>query len=311
MVDALEEYRIRERIIKDRIRGVVHGMHNGLYLYGRCGTGKTHIIRTTLEALAPDRHHYVEGQVTYAGLFELIKHFRDHIIALDDVSALLHSDIGLQYLLSALGNPPGNGVRMVRRERAYGSEQISFAGGIIFASNLPLMGHHQPILAAIRDRIHVYEHEPPDECIIALCFHLASGGVAGLTPDQSIEVAKFLMPECQARDVRISVRLYVDKACKDYALWQAGNTETHWHDLIISSIEEQAPATLTQPQRDISRQERLEQERRIIVDIVGRFQTVKERVSEWQRLTGKKQASFYRRMQELEQTGQLSDDEAN
>ena len=39
-------------VIRDRVRGVFYGETNGLYLFGRPGTAKTHTVRVTLETLA-------------------------------------------------------------------------------------------------------------------------------------------------------------------------------------------------------------------------------------------------------------------
>ena len=40
------------KIVKDRVRGVVHRKHTGLYLFGRQGTGKTHEVCSLLDKLA-------------------------------------------------------------------------------------------------------------------------------------------------------------------------------------------------------------------------------------------------------------------
>jgi hypothetical protein len=304
--DALEDYRIQERIIKDRIRGVVHRLQNGVYIHGRPGTGKTYTIRTTLEGLAVP-YTYKNGHLTYAGFFDLLDENHDRIVVIDDVSALFNQPIALQYMLAALGNThDGSRTRVVKRKTRDGEHVVYFTGGLVMASNLPLEGHHQRILAALRDRINVINFEPSDECIIAVLCAIASGGVGGVAAKNCLEVADFLVTQSRARGLHPSVRQFVNKAVKDFALWQAGNTETHWKDLMISMLEQQTAVDLEHPQRDLSRKEQIETERRIVADIIATFATIKERVQQWKALTGKSQAAFYRRMKELEGSGQLA-----
>ena len=147
-------------------------------------------------------------------------------------------------------------------------------------------------------------YEPSDEHIIALINKIAIDGVGGVPPEKCRMVAIFLLQECKLREIRPSVRLFVDKAIKDYALYEAGKTETHWRDLVVSTLEHQL-VELQHPQRDLSRTEQVEAERRIALDIHLSFETRQERIEQWEVRTGKSQASFYRRVKELDLEGRL------
>jgi hypothetical protein len=292
------------KVVKDRIRGVFHGQHNGLYLHGRPGTSKTFIVRTTLDMLGAN-YAYSNGHLTPIGFFDLLAENRDRVIVLDDLISFFTQPISLQLLLAALGNPhDGSKARNVRHKTARGDVVIPFTGGVIGISNLPLAGHHSEVLAALQDRIHVINYEPSDEHIIALINKIAIDGVGGVPPEKCRMVAVFLLQECKLREIRPSVRLFVDKALKDYALYEAGKTETHWRDLVVSTLEHQL-IELQHPQRDLSRVEQVEAERRIALDIHLSFETREERIEQWEVRTGKSQASFYRRVKELNSKGQL------
>lgn len=293
------------KVVKDRVRGVVHGKHTGLYLYGREGTGKTHAVCSLLDRLAIN-HTHANGHLTPIGLFDLIALNRDRVIVLDDVSSIFNQPIALQLLLAALGNPHDNsGVRWVRYKTAKGDVQVPFSGGIIAISNLPLDGHHHAILRALRDRIFTINYEPSDEQIIALIQHIASTGLNEVAPANCLKVCNFLLNECQLRDVRPSVRLFVDKAIKDFELHEAGLTETHWKDLVCSNLEQQL-VELKHPTTDLSRAELIAAERRIALDLFLSFESKAERIDQWKTRTGKSQAAFYRRVKELRDEGQLS-----
>jgi hypothetical protein len=67
--------------VKDRIRGVFLGLHNGLYLHGRPGTSKINIVRTTLETLGAN-YAYSNGHLTPIGYFDLLDENRDRVIVL-------------------------------------------------------------------------------------------------------------------------------------------------------------------------------------------------------------------------------------
>lgn len=299
-----EELLKQVKVIKDRVRGVVHGQSNGVYLHGRPGTSKTHMVRSTLETLAVN-YSYSNGHLTPIGLFDLISENQERIIVLDDVSAIFNQPIALQLLLAALGSPhDGSKARQVKYKTAKETRIVPFTGGMICISNLPLDGHHHEVLAALKDRAFVVNYEPTDDQIIALIFKLADEGVGGVPPDKARMVATFLIEQCKLRGVRPSVRLFVDKALKDFKLYDAGKSETHWRDLVVSNLEMQL-VLLQYPTKDLSREEQAEAERRIALDIYLGFGTRAERVEHWKARTGKSQASFYRKLDELKKDGRL------
>lgn len=300
----LKELMKQVTVIKDRVRGVIHRQSNGLYLHGRPGTSKTYMVRTTLDRLAVP-YTPNSGHLTPIGLFDLIADHRDRIILLDDVSSIFNQPIAHQILLAALGNPhDASGVRQVKHTTAKGVRVVPFTGGIICLSNLALDGHHHETLAALRDRIYVINYEPSDEQIIALILKLADEGLHGVPPTKAKMVALFLIEQCKLRGIRTSVRLYVDKALKDYLLWESGKCETHWRDLVISNLEQQL-VELQHETRDLSRAEQIEAERRIALDVYLSYPTREERAAEWERRTGKSQAALYRRWKELKAEGRL------
>lgn len=81
---------------------------------------------------------------------------------------------------------------------------------------------------------------------------------------------------------------------------------THWRDLLASELEQQL-VEIKHEQRDISRAEQIELERRIARDIHQGFTGRDERVKQWREKTGKSQAALYRRFDELRKAGQLDE----
>jgi hypothetical protein len=181
-------------------------------------------------------------------------------------------------------------------------------------SNLRLDGHHRETLAALQDRVQVFNYEPSDEQMLALINHIAREGVAGIPHDECLRVANFLEEECRLREIRPSVRLFVDKALRDYCQWKAEQSETDWRDLVVSSLEQQL-VDIQHPQRDLTRAEQIGAERRIALDIRQSYSTRTERLEQWRIVTAerfgqaKSPAAFYRRLAEGK-TGQPHSEEA-
>jgi Cdc6-like AAA superfamily ATPase len=303
----LESLQTQLKIVTDRVRGVATSLFTGMYLYGRAGTGKTYTVRSSLDKMAVS-YTYNSGHLTPLGLFELIDCNRDKVIVLDDVSAIFHQPISLQILLAALGNPHNEtGFREVHYKTARGETRILFRGGIIAVSNLSIQGRNNKVLQALGDRVFTINYEPSDEQIIALMRHIASNGIRGFSSSECLEVCDFLVEACQVRTIRPSVRLFVDKSMRDYELFKTKRAETHWHDLVCSNLEQQL-VVLTQPTNDLSRSEKLEAERRIVLDLISTFDSKNERITHWTKRTGKSRAAYYRRVKELRQTGKLPND---
>lgn len=299
-----EELTRQIKIVKDRVRGVVHRHSTGFYLHGRPGTSKTYTVRTTLDTLEVSYTLHT-GHLTPIGLFDLLDENRDGVIVLDDVSAIFSQPIALQVLLAALGNPhDGSQVRLVRYKSANEVRTVSFTGGLICISNIPLTGHRREILAAIKDRVNVINYEPTDEQIIALIRRIAQDRVDGVAPAEAVKVATFLIEQCQVHGIRPSVRLFVDKALKDYKLYRERKCETHWRDLVVSNLKEQV-VELQHATNDLSRAEQIETERRIAEEICRNYPTCKEQIEAWKKRTGKSKAALYRRRKELKKAGRL------
>ncbi len=103
-----------QKIVRDRVRGVANGDSCGLFIHGRPGTSKTHIVRSTLDELGAS-YVYVNGHLTDIGLFETLAANPDKVIVLDDLASILRHDTGRQILLAALGNSTvGTRLREIR-----------------------------------------------------------------------------------------------------------------------------------------------------------------------------------------------------
>ena len=289
----------RLKVIRDRVRGVAMRQHAGFYLYGRPGTSKTHTVRTTLEEMGTP-YAYQPGHLTDLGLFDLLSENHDRIVLLDDVSSIFKQKIGLQLLLAALGNQSSErGARIIKYKRRGLEETIRFTGGIIAISNLEL--HAEPVLEAIKSRVNYLKYDPSDQQIEALMLEIASKGwsthVGSMTADECREVAEYLIAGSHRLSVRLDVRNLVDKAFPDYLQHRSKMAETHWKDLIRTTLEEQLVELHHTPELE-SREASKRKEQIIARSLENEFPNRESRVAKWLEVTGKSERAYYRRLKE-------------
>ena len=303
--DPLKELHSQRTLIKDRVRGVVHRLASGVYLFGRPGTSKTHCVRTTLDELSQP-YVYCNGHLTPIGLFGLIRDNPQSVIVLDDVTEVLNQATALQILLASLGTPhDGSRIRTVRYRTARGDEVVRFSGGIVVISNLPLASHKSEVLSALQDRVQVIAYEPTDEQMEAFIYEIADSSPRGVPAKDARMVADFLLSACRKTEIRPSVRLFVDKALPDHRQWSEKKSESHWKDLVRSSLQQEAiPHEL--PLQDVSRKERKETEQRMVLTLYSEFSDASDRVKAWEERTGKRKSAFYRRQYELKEKGLIA-----
>lgn len=290
-----QSLQLQLKVVTDRVRSVAHGLATGLYLCGRPGTSKTFTVRNTLELLGVP-YIYHSGRLTAVGLFSLIEENPHRTIVLDDVTTVFRDPVAVELLLAALGN--SGECRTVRYKTARVDKTVEFTGSIIAISNLSLETHDDHVLSALCDRINVIHYEPTDEQMISLMRHVASQGVEGVSPSQCRTVLNILLQECQDRNIRPSMRLFVDKAMKDFLLYARNQSQLDWRDLIVSSLQQQMirPAHAI---NDPSRSDQIGLERRIVEDICMDYSSRDDRIRAWREQTGKSQAAFYRRLQDV------------
>ena len=301
----LAELKRRQAIVRDYIRAVPRQYATGLYLFGRPGTAKTHTVRTVLEKEICEPYTYQRGHLTPMGLFELIAEHPDEVIVLDDLAAVLDSDVALQILLSALEHPaPGDRTRsrIVKYRRQGSEERVSFRGGIICISNRQL--HDDELLGAFKSRVHTLNYDPSDAQLGALMLGLAELGWpltdrTEIADDETRAVAHFLIGEMLRLGCRFDLRLFVNKALPDYQQWKDDETESDWRDLVTASIEEHLVAVRHADERP-SRTERKQDEHALLREILREQPSREERLRVWTERTGKSERAFYRRLAEMQ-----------
>ena len=143
---------------------------------------------------------------------------------------------------------------------------------------------------AIRSRVHAHKYDPSDGQIVALMRHIAAQGHRFGQKTMSVAecetVARFLIQQCDRLGCRPDIRLLVDKGFKDYLLWRADESETHWEDLITATLNERL-VELNHPDDFQVKRSRTEQERALAIEIAEQHDNRAARVAAWEEATGK------------------------
>lgn len=277
----LQEIEAQFSFIRDGLRSVCEGYTQGLYLYGPPGIGKTTTVMDFIESRSVG-HKHVRGHLSGSGLFDTLEENPDGVIVLDDVSNLFRKDDkGVQLLLAALDSPPRRSrVRKVPYRTARGRREIDFTGSIIAISNLGIDEHRNDVIRALADRVHVLNFDPTPEQVEAKVFKIAMEGPAGVTAEDAVMVAEFLVRECRKQGARLTIRLFIDKILPDFRMWKAAGTENHWEDLVRAKL---AGGIVTQRHavRDMPPGDQTKADRRSVPMVRSTLPTLEQRRRAW------------------------------
>ena len=124
---------------------VGRGIQPSLVITGGAGTGKTHLVKSTLEGMglteSKDFVHF-KGRATAAGLFITLYENSDKIIVLDDCDSVFKDDDAVNILKGALDSYDTRKISYITTKSLkdeFGSEvprHFEFEGRIIFISNI-------------------------------------------------------------------------------------------------------------------------------------------------------------------------------
>src|ERR1043165_2653327 len=296
----LDTLEAKLQIVRDRTKSVVLGYRNGLHLWGEWGIGKSYSVLSELDRLKAD---YVlsNSRLTGRALFDLLEQHPNKVHVLEDSEPLFRDKHACGVLRSALWGQTNEHHRQVRVV-TWGvfPEQLSFnfEGGIVFIGNRPL--DSVPELRALQTRLPTLQLTATNQELAALMRCVSEEGfrvllqqreLKSMSAAQCHEVCEFLIGEINSLARNLDMRLLVN-SFRDFLQFQAGETQTHWHDLVKSELKQQVVV----PE---SRSERLARELQIALEIAAMPDlSTKEREELFKEKTGKHGRGYRRRLQD-------------
>ena len=201
---------------------VGRGLQPSLVITGGAGTGKTHVVKSTLEQLglkeSTDFVHF-KGRATPAGLFVTLYENSDKIIVLDDCDSVFRDDDAVNILKGALDSYDTRKISYISTKSLkdeFGSEvprHFEFTGRIIFISNIS----QSRLDEAIRSRSFVADVELSTTQMFERIEELMpkmESRIPIAAKTQALEIMKQLDAEY---DIEINLRSFI-KACRIAAM---------------------------------------------------------------------------------------------
>jgi hypothetical protein len=300
----IETYRQKQQTVIDRVRGIINRRHNGLYVWGETGVGKTWNIEETLRSAQESglrQFKKLAGKCSPIGLFELARDFPDAILFIDDDPTLVQDRLSQQMLLHLSDdgriNPEnGRNERMITNIKSKNRETCVFTGNVIISNNVRLA--NMPVLRALQGRIRTYHFRPTTSELTAMLRLLAETiEYADVDIEERREICEFISRESENSQQQIDLRL-LKHAISDYLQWKRGEVEVHWKELVVSSMQDYFA-----PLQALGREERKIQEQDLIVELIEKQSETggsKEKViEEWMKYNEKRKTAFYDRLREL------------
>ena len=290
----LERLEKKLALIRDRVRSVALRYNTGFFLYGAGGSGKSHAVRGELESLGT-RWILHNSDMSAAGLFDILHDLPEHVHLLEDMEQLYADKKTVGYLRSATWGDANMQKRVITKTIHKKRMSFDFTGGIIILSNLPL--GEIASLRALATRFNPAEFNPTEGEKQALMWKIAESGKFGLPPEACEEVCEYIVFYSTKTGNRpLDLRL-LDNAFGDRLMYDRGQSQTHWRDLVASRIDAQIIEPKITPR---TRNARLVDERDIAKQIYDKFPDSREdRFREWESRTGKSERALYRRAGEL------------
>jgi hypothetical protein len=300
----LDGYKQKQQTVIDRVNGIIHRRHNGLYVWGETGVGKTFNIEETLkkaQGRGGRSHKKLTGKCTPLGLFELARDYSDDILFIDDDPTLVQDRVSQQILLHLCGdgriNPEtGRNERQITNVKSKTRETCPFTGSVIISSNMRL--GNMPVLRALQGRIRTYHFRPTTSELVAMLRHLAETIDHPYTDlKEKREICEFIVTEAQNSQQQIDLRL-LKHGLSDFEQYWRGEATIHWKQLIVSSMQDYFAPVPT-----LSRDERKTHEKDNIVELIEEMSesggSKEAVVADWMKANEKKKTAFYDRLKEL------------
>jgi hypothetical protein len=294
-LDILAALENKERVLRARIRAIALPSYTGvrgLFLYGNPGHGKSHILRTELDAVCgPGKWRLYNSDMSPPALLAEMEAHRTLPLVLEDCEQLLANAKNRGVLRSAMAPPYRVNPKNMRTPYDF-----IFQAAIYILANLPLDERHG-VLAAIASRTGPIHWQ-------LTCAELAARMKSiALQPDgdeltvvERWEVAEYCIDRLNMGG-RVDLRTFCDAALPARRHHKRGELNIDWRDYVDSYVRGTVAAD---PER---RDKRIQREQHIACEIYHEGKDTAERHRLWEEKTGLKKTAFSDRLREARSNG--------
>lgn len=273
-----------------------------MFVYGVGGLGKSHHIRSELDAICGDKWKHWTAGMTPRALFDVLA-ADPHVVHLfEDCEEMYVAALASSILRAACGSPNGKPRTVTYNVKGFDG-RVTFTGGIIIVSNKDI-SQKRGELAAVASRFCPVEWALTMPQRMAIILDMADAGwdrgEVQLTPDECRTVAEFLATEWEKdpNGIRFDIRTYAEHCLPGLAFAKAFPDGTPWQEIIMAKIRR----TVTEDEGQAMRTDRLQD---VAVFIANRsdLDTTVKRLAEWKAQTGLGQVIYYRHLKNARKAG--------
>lgn len=299
------------QFVRDHTTSVARGYVPGLFVWGSGGIGKSFTVQRQLDALEVN-HQTLNSRVTGWGLICHLEQYPSQVTLIEDAESMYRDPRAIGVLRSALdcqrregdAGPIERWVTWAGDSSARKAKRVLFSGGIIILSNAELPA--KPEVEALKTRIPYVHLAATNEELRALMGSVSAKGYTlnghTLTPAQCGEVCAYIEEQMHMLRSPLNMRLLINGYAA-FIQWAAGESGTHWHDMVRGQIREQAPQVFTRAvdiRKPASRAEKKAEHQRIVIEILAQATDREQRLALWRERTGLEHTAFYARKAEVE-----------
>lgn len=289
--DTLAKVDERRKTLEQGVNACCMGYSPAMFVYGPAGMGKSHTIRTLLDAVAGGNWVLHTAHATPKALVLALAENPHAIQVFEDCESMLKGDLNASILRAACG-APDNRDRWVTWESANEKLRFKIDGAIIIQTNENLSRKNGPMQGVASRFRPIFWGLSYDEVIAVIMDIAERGRQVGKTLLSAAECKKVvteLLELLEQHDmaVALDIRLYTEHALPAYAFSKAtGNKD--WHGLLAAKL---TGLVKGDGERQAERTDRLV---RIAQQIAASPVNGQAKLARWKELTGLEKSIYYR-----------------
>jgi hypothetical protein len=288
-------------VIRSHVQQVCMGDVCAMFLWGKPGRGKSHIVLNELDVMVKNKWRHHKGMTSPKGIFLVFQEDPTFVHCFEDCEDMYKHQIGSNLLRCACGEESDRD-RIIPWKTQNEDFKVRFTGGVIIISNEDMRKTKGP-LAAVASRCKPVQWSLTKRELICLMLKISQKGWKGkkgtLTPVQCIQVAEYLITQMteDTHGLDVDLRMFCEHCLPAFAWWLRSDKKVDWKDIIKSKLQGEIPTPQT-------RDEKSQYHQRIASEIDLLKIPIFKKHELWKEKTGLGKSIYHRHLSRAKQQGE-------